>query len=449
MLPSDEDSDNIWKQAFIPLETGCRPGGPLLRGYLMSTILSRLMKAADVTADAIGFRPRQLNAETLIADAERRAGRKFADRSFARPLQVLLKSYNEEADLSVFGNFAVKWDIARFLANLLRLEEEEEKSPFILNEEISAPIFITGLPRSGTTFLHSLLAQDSNNRVPLSWQTIYPYPLAQDAKRDGRADRVDGQFRMFEKLSPGVESLHPLAAMTPQECTEITAHVFQSLRFDTTHFVPSYQQWLINEGHLQAFRFHKRFLQHLQHQAGRGQWVLKCPDHVFTLEAIKQVYPDARFVFVHRDPLSVLASVAKLTELLRAPFTRRLDRHQIGQQVSERWVEGASLIVSDTENRDHIHHVHYKALINDPIGTVAALYAHFGLQFTAEARSHIEEFIRDTPRGGYGVNRYDFAESGLDAVALQEQFKPYMTAFEIESEWNVRADAKPRALTSA
>ncbi len=415
----------------------------------MATLLSGLMKAVDATADAIGFRARPLRAEVLIADAEKRAGRKFRDRSFFTPLQILLKSYNEESDLSVFGAFAVKWDIARFLANLLRLEEEEEKSPGILQEDIDKPIFITGLPRSGTTFLHTLLAQDPANRVPLSWQTIYPYPLAQDAQRDGRAARVDQQFRMFEKLSPGVGSLHPLAASTPQECTEITAHVFQSLRFDTTHFVPSYQKWLIEEGHLAAFRFHKRFLQHLQHQTGKGQWVLKCPDHVFTLEAIKQVYPDARFVFVHRDPLSVLPSVAKLTELLRAPFTRKLDRHQIGQQVSERWIEGVNLIAADAEEKGKIFHVHYRSLIAQPVETLAMLYAHFGMPFGVDARTAIEEFIRNTPRGGYGVNTYDFEESGLDAVVLREQFRPYMAAFRIESEWKARTDKTKQALTPA
>lgn len=414
----------------------------------MTTILSRLMKAADTAADAIGFRPRRLLAESLVADAERHGGRKFKDLSFFGPLQILLKSYNEEADLSLFGSLAVKWDVARFLSNLLKFEEEEEKHPEILQEEIRAPIFITGLPRSGTTFLHSLLAQDPANRVPLSWQTIYPYPQRQDRRRDTRPARVDRQFRMFERLSPGVGSLHPLAAATPQECTEITAHVFQSLRFDTTHYVPSYQNWLIGQGHIEAFRFHKRFLQHLQHQQGKGQWVLKCPDHVFTLEAIKQVYSDARFVFVHRDPLSVLPSVAKLTELLRAPFTRKLDRLQIGQQVSERWVEGAGLIASDAETREQIFHVHYRSLIANPLGTVTALYEHFGLQFDASASAPIEEFIRNTPRGGYGVNRYDFEDSGLDAVRLQEQFRPYMTAFGIESEWKSRTDAS-RALKPA
>jgi len=415
----------------------------------MTKFFSRLMKAVDVTADTIGFRPRFIGAAEMIADAEKQAGRSFKDRAFVRPLEILLKSYNEEADLSLFGGLAVKWDIARFLANLLRLEEEEEKSPDILNEPIAQPIFITGLPRSGTTFLHTLLSQDSSNRVPLSWQTIYPYPLARDVRRDGRKERVDQQFRMFERLSPGVGSLHPLAATTPQECTEITAHVFQSLRFDTTHFVPSYQQWLIEEGHLEAFRFHKRFLQHLQHQTGRGQWVLKCPDHVFTLSAIKEIYPDARFVFVHRDPLSVLPSVAKLTELLRAPFTRTLNREQIGQQVSERWIEGVGLITSDAEPQDRMFHVHYRSLIADPAGTVDKLYRHFGMEMEEKARADIGNFIRNTPRGGYGINRYDFGESGLDAAALREQFRPYMTAFGIETEWKMHPNTTPAALTPA
>jgi hypothetical protein len=416
----------------------------------LTNALSYLIKFADRSADAIGFRSRALTAEGLIADAEARARRHFRDTSFLGPLRRLLASYNEEADLSLFGSLAVKWDIARCLANLLRMEAEEERAPAILDERIVAPIFITGLPRSGTTFLHSLLSRDPANRAPLSWQTIYPYPLAEDLRRDGRAKRVERQLRLFTCLSPGLGSLHPLTADTPQECTEITGHVFQSLRFDSTHFVPSYQQWLNEVGHLEAFQFHKRFLQHLQHQSGPGQWVLKSPDHVFTLDAIKQVYPDARFVLVHRDPLSVLPSVAKLTELLRAPFTRKIDRHQIGQQVSERWLEGAALIAGDPAAMGKIFHVHYRSLIADPLETVRALYGHFDLTFDIAARRAMEEYIDRAPRGGYGVNRYDFKESGLDAVALREQFRPYMAAFGIEAEGKAVADAPaPLALMRA
>src|SRR5208337_341980 len=145
-------------------------------------------------------------------------------------------------------------------------------------------------------------------------------------------------------LAPAFQALHPLEAISPQECSEITAHVFRSLRFDTNYHIPSYRAWLDADpvGHLPAYQFHRRFLQHLQHQAGPRasppRWVLKCPDHLFALEAIRAVYPDARLVFVHRDPVKVLLSVARLTEVLRRPFTRDLDPRTIGRDESARWL---------------------------------------------------------------------------------------------------------------
>ena len=138
-------------------------------------------------------------------------------------------------------------------------------------------------------------------------------------------------MRAFERLAPEFRGLHPLDATSPQECSEITAHVFRSLRFDTTYRIPTYRHWLDQASHVPAYRFHRRFLQHLQHQAPGGRWVVKCPEHLFALDAIRAVYPDARLVFVHRDPVKVLLSVAKLTEVLRRPFTRRLDRREIGR----------------------------------------------------------------------------------------------------------------------
>ena len=170
---------------------------------------------------------------------------------------------------------------------------------------------------------------------------------------------------------------------SPQECSEITAHVFRSLRFDTTYRIPSYRQLAgSGDSHLPAYRFHRRFLQHLQHQDGGGRWVVKCPDHLFALDAIRAVYPDARLVFVHRDPVKVLLSVAKLTEVLRRPFTRRIDPREIGAQESGRWLEGTRQMIAvgdDAGLPEPIHHVQHKDLVADPVGTVAALYRHFGL----------------------------------------------------------------------
>src|SRR6516162_328272 len=243
-------------------------------------------QAADSMFDALAILRDPLNAEELIMRARRRMSLvDFGATPFEEPLRNLLRACREEAELSLFGRFATRWDAVRFLSNLLRLREEERRAPEILEQQVERPL------------------------------------------------------RVFGLLAPEFRRMHPIDAFSPQECSEITAHVFASLRFDTTYHVPSYRRWLDEAGHLDAYRFHKRFLQHLQYKAAvPGHWVLKCPDHIFALGALRAVYPDAGIVFVHRDPLAVLLSVARLTEVLRRPFARRVDRRQIGRQDSDRWL---------------------------------------------------------------------------------------------------------------
>src|SRR5207248_2003677 len=143
-------------------------------------------------------------------------------------------------------------------------------------------------------------------------------------------------------------------------------------------------------------------------QAGsNGRWVLKCPDHVFALAAIRAVYPDARLVLVHRDPLAVLLSVARLTEILRRPFTRRIDKAEIGRQDSDRWLAATELMIAATEGQgfaEPIRHVHYVDLVRDPVGTVAALYRHFGGALSAGAAGRIGRLVEARPNGGYGAH---------------------------------------------
>jgi Sulfotransferase family len=399
-----------------------------------------VLKIADGVADALGVLRRPLDADALLALARRRSGLwDFGDMSFVDPLRRLLDSCNHEASLSLVGRMATRWDVLRFLTNLLQFHDAERRSPGIVNQAIERPIFITGLPRSGTTFLHRLLMEDPDNRAPLVWQTIYPCPLAKPRRggRDARPLRVARQLRAFERLAPEFRGLHPLDATSPQECSEITAHVFRSLRFDTTYRIPTYRNWLDGEGHLPAYRFHKRFLQHLHHQDGSGRWVVKCPDHLFALGEIRTVYPDARLVFVHRDPVKVLLSVAKLTEVLRRPFTRRIDPREIGAQESDRWLRGTREMIAvgdDAGLPEPVHHVQHKDLVEDPVGTVAALYRHFGLTLAAPVAAAVAQYARQRPNGGYGPRNYRFEDHGLDEGIEREKFRGYMTQFGIAPE---------------
>lgn len=392
-----------------------------------------MLRLADGVADSIGLLRRPLVVEDLLDLACRRTGlRDFGDTSFIDPLRRLLAACLDEASLSLVGRIATRWDVVRFLQNLLRFRAAEQRDDAILRQAIERPIFITGLPRSGTTFLHRLLLEDTVNRGPFVWQTIYPYPTGRGPDR--RVAEVARQLRAFERLAPEFRGLHPLDATSPQECSEITAHVFRSLRFDSNYDVPSYRNWLDADGHLPAYQFHRRFLQHQQYQAPCARWVLKCPDHLFALNELRTVYPDARLVFVHRDPVKVLLSVAKLTEVVRRPFTRRLDPIEIGRQESARWLEGTRRMIAvgdDAGLPEGVHHVQHSALIADPLGTVAALYRHFGLELTPTAAVAVKQYATQRPTGGYGPRNYRFEDHGLDADTEKARFRDYVERFAI------------------
>lgn len=404
------------------------------------SITTSVLRVADTVAERIGWLNRPLDPAALIAIARRRTGlMEFGDESFVDPLTRLLESCATESALSVVGRIATRWDAVRFLSNLLHLHAAEQSNPAILHERIERPVFITGLPRSGTTFLHRLMMNDPATRAPLVWQTIYPYPPG--SGRDRRRIHVARQLHAFERLAPEFRALHPLDASSPQECSDITAHVFRSLRFDTNYHIPSYRTWLDANAkrHLPAFRFHKRFLQHLQHQSSDppGRWVLKCPEHVFALDAIRAVYPDARLIFVHRDPVKVLLSVAKLTEVLRRPFTRTLDPVEIGRQESARWLDGTQRMMAvenDAGLPEPVCHVHYMDLIADPLATVDGVYQHFGMQLPDTASKAIERFVAAKPNGGYGPRDYHFEDHCLDADSESEKFRPYLLKFGIARE---------------
>jgi hypothetical protein len=413
--------------------------------------ISAIFQVADMLGDALAPVREPLSTDQLIALARRRAGlTEFGETAFLDPLQQLLRACYEDGNLSLVGRIATRWDVVRFLSNLLRLFDEEQRAPAILARPVDRPIFISGLPRSGTTFLHSLLAEDPANLVPRVWQLIHPYPPRNsEYGLDRRALRVARQLRLFGLLAPDFRRMHPIDARSPQECSEITAHVFASLRFDTTYRIPSYRHWLDETGHLEAYRFHKRFLQHLQHQtADGGRWVLKCPDHVFALDAIRAVYPDARLVFVHRDPLAVLLSVARLTETLRRPFTRSIDKAEIGRQDSDRWLAATELMIAAAQEQrfaEPIFHVQYLDLVKDPVGTVAALYSHFGGALHPDAAARIGRLVEAKPNGGYGAHGSRLEEYGLDAALERERYARYMAHFGIQPEPRRRSTQSARS----
>ena len=392
----------------------------------------RALKLSFGAADRLApkaLRP-ALDADRLIRAAGVRPSPAAED-----GLRQLLAALTAESELSLGGRMMIRWDMIRLLRNAALIEAAHAAEPALGQAEVAAPVFILGLPRSGTTFLHTLLAADPDNLVPRNWQTIDPRPRPRgfDPAKDRAARKVDRQLRIFAGMAPGFAEAHPITADSPQECSEITAHVFQSFRFDTTFRVPSYLAWLDRYGDLEGFRFHKRFLQVLQQGVG-GRWLLKCPDHTFSLEAILRVYPDARFVIVHRDPVDVFASVAHLTEVLRRPFLNNVDPAEIGAQVSQRWIDGAERLIAFDQRSDIAPerklHIHYDDLTAAPLAAVARIYAQFGLRLTRAAAAAIGRQLAARPNGGYARHApYSAQRFAIDPAVLQLRFAGYVSRY--------------------
>lgn len=385
--------------------------------------------------DKAGLAPERLFAEA--AEASRLDAKPFSDPHLVEALTALTSSLREEARLTPFGRLAAGWDLKRMLSTLLIFADAEREDETILRRPFAPPIFIAGLPRSGTTFLHGLMAEDPANRAPRIWEAIYPHPKHRAAEFGAGRRKVQLQLKIFNRLSPGIRSLHPIEADAPEECIEFTSQVFRSPRFDDVYRAPSYRAWLDRSGYDEGYRFLGRFLRHLQ---GPGvaprRWILKSPEHVFSFDALAHAFPDARLVLVHRDPGHVLVSAARLTELLRAPFTTAIDRREIGRKVADYWQDGMRRMVKLADDpafplRSRIAHVKYRSLVADPVGTVAQIYNAFGLEFSRGARAAIAAKVAQAPNGGYGVNRYQPDEFGIDPERERERAAAYVERFGI------------------
>ena len=393
-----------------------------------------------------------LEVELLLQSALRRARRAdFSDRSFCRSLEQLLTACYEEAELNVLGAWALRFDVLRCLRNLLRFEELEARRPALLAAPVRAPVFITGMPRSGTTFLHRLILQDPNTVAPTLFQLMHPgLPPESAIAASLRRNTLRLQLRLFRAIAPELHALHPIGIDEPEECTDILAHVFHSSRFESTYRIPTYGAWLHATGFLDAYRFHRRFLQHLQARFPERRWILKSPDHVFALDDLKTIYPDARLIIVHRDPVRVLASVARLTEVLRRPFTRRLDPIEIGREVTAAWIEGTRRMSALPFNEGSVLHLRYEEIVSQPLQTLETVYRHCGLTLTEEAERRMCRWLNRISAAAHRPRRYDLNYFGLDPHSLRASFAHYTERYRVPIE-SERADrtsvrALPRPL---
>lgn len=404
---------------------------------LAGPALLRTLNRGGRALEQTGIPLVRLDDRRLIADAQARTGlREFGDDAFREPLARLVDSLRQEANLSLIGRIAARQDIVRLLSNRLLMEADRRRHPEIDATEVRAPIFVTGLPRTGTTLLHGLLAQDPTNRAPLTWEMMYPSPPLRRRPLPGRDRRIhlaQQQIRWFRRLSPDFGVIHPIGAQLPEECLVITSHSFLSFQFQTMYEVPSYQTWLERQNLRPAYEGHRRFLQYLQWRHPAHRWVLKAPAHLFGLQALVETYPDAGIVLTHRAPLDVVASLASLTTVLRSTFREDTDPREVGPEMTRRWAEGLERALSvrgqGRISSRRVVDVLYPDLVRDPIGTVEEIYRQFDLHLTPHAVDRMKRFLARNPKDKLGRHRYSLEEFGLDPTEEKARYGEYARRF--------------------
>jgi sulfotransferase family protein len=403
--------------------------------------LIRVVNAAGGALQRAGVSFARFDAEALLRRARAQTGLDdFGGDDFRDPLHRLLHAYETEAGLTAIGRLAAWRDTMSLLANRLRLVEDRKRHPAIAAETIRRPLFIVGLPRTGSTLLHQLLAQDPDARVPQAWEVMFPSPPPERARSetDPRIRQAEAQLRWLDRMAPDFKTIHPLGARLALECIAILSYSFLSSRFHTTYHVPSYQEWLEQQDLRPAYALHRRFLQHLQWRKPGERWILKAPSHLYGLEALFETYPDAVVVQTHREPLVVLPSVASLTAVLQRVFTDRIDLAEIGLEVTRRWANGLEramdLRQSGRVPGDRFVDVLYHELLADPIAVVRRIYERFELPITPETERRMQGHLAANPQGKNGVHRYALSTFALDSAELTHRFKAYREYFGLRSE---------------
>jgi hypothetical protein len=361
------------------------------------------------------------------------------DDSWRDGLALLCDGLASEAHLSDMGVEIAISDLLRPMINRLQIMKWRKENPDVSTQAISRPIFIVGQPRTGTTILFDLLAQDPELRPPLTWEVDNPVPLPRPETydTDPRIAETQATIEMSEQIVPGLLAFHPMGALAGQECVRITTGQFCSMIFSVQYRLPTYYRWLLYEAdHHPAYRYHRMFLQHLQ-SGVPGQWLLKSPAHLWQLDALVAEYPDALIVQTHRDPLNVISSISALTHHLRRLASDDSSITDCAGQSCEEIVvgldRGMTLRDSPVLAGQQIVDVQFADFIRDPFATVRALYAELGRELAPVAEANMRAYLAAHPGDG-GGSRYTWADTGLDASLVREQVRAYQQRFGVPDE---------------
>ena len=360
-----------------------------------------------------------LEPAELIARAMANTGLSdFGQDPWREGFEILVKALNEEADLNLFGRLMTRSDLLIWLEERLAIEDAYRSHPEIDEQVVDAPVFIVGQARSGTSILFELLSTDGRFGVPTNWEIMFPCPPPEAAtyRSDPRIAKAQHLLTQWHRVAPSFLSMHELGATIPNECKVAMNCTFTSDNLTGLFQVPSYYAWLAQADLTVPYAHYKRMLKLLQWKNPRRHWLLKSPSHTESLPVLFKVFPDARVVYTHRDPVRARASVVNLLGTLywmrsdkpfdAASFERLM--------TAEAYAASLDRVIDQIESgeipRAQIHDFLFADLMRSPPDALSALYGRLNMDFTAAAKKAAAEYLEHKPSGKFGRNVYELGE---------------------------------------
>ena len=372
----------------------------------------------------------KLDKDSLIKAARKTTGlNDLGELFWDEPLERMLKSLNEEANLHPVGNFITRQRIINLLAVRLRAEALFKKHPEILEAPLYPVELIIGLQRTGTTKLQRLLASDPNTRALLSWEALNPAPINGDVK-DGKSRIKIAKVseKALSIMSPGFFAIHPVEHLAPEEDVLLLDISFMSTTTEATMHVPSYASWLEKTDQSLSYEYMARMMKLLQWQRPGKKWVLKTPHHLEFLDLVAKHFGDVQYIWTHRNVYECIPSFLSMIAYSRVIFSNSVDQHQ----VAEHWVKKNGYMLSKAlnfyeQNKDNYRftNVQYQQLVKDPMDVLKRIYIDRDETISPELEKIFLEANHKNPKGKYGKHLYSMNDFGIDKAFIDQYTLDY------------------------
>ncbi|MEV4142690.1 sulfotransferase [Amycolatopsis sp. NPDC049691] len=366
--------------------------------------------------------------EDLHASAAKLTGLDdFGSDEYLEGLRVLLESYEADEDLTPYGNKVHRAFLRGALVARLLSEAGWKQHPESASVAIERPIFVTGLPRTGTTALHRLLAEDPGHQGLEVWLAEVPQPRPPRATWPDNPvyQGIQAGYERHHVEHPEFMGVHHMSADQVEECWQLLRQSMRSISFECLAHVPRYSRWLAKQDWTDAYARHRRNLQLIGLPDAGKRWVLKNPSHLFALDALMAAYPDALVIQTHRAPRTIMGSMCSLAEKAADGWSTKFRGEVIGRSQLDLWARGAEEFRTARARyaAAQFCDVAYEDFVADPIGTVSTVYDHFGLSLTDEARAAMTALHAESRSGDRKpVHRYRLEDFGLTAAEVDERF---------------------------